>query len=69
MKRIEAQKLKRGDRFSFVPAAWHGPSKVISVVASGLDCVKITFDNPRVVNWPGIQYVKRTELVRKLKEA
>lgn len=64
---ISVNKLKRGDRFSFIPAAWHGPSVIMSVEKSGTDCVKLVFDNKKVINPPGIQYCLKTEKVRLLK--
>ena len=64
---IPVTKLKRGQRFSFIPAAWHGPSTVLSNEESGFNCVKLVFDNKKVINPPGIQYCLKTEKVRLLK--
>ena len=69
---VPVKKLKRGDRFCFIPGAWHGPSVVISINPSGAgyrEIMKLQFDNKRVVNWPGIQYIAADEKVRKWVEA
>jgi len=65
---VTITKLKRGQRFSFIPPAWHGPSVVLSNEKSGSDCVKLTFDNKKIINPPGIQYCLKTEKVRLLKD-
>lgn len=67
---IPAYKLKLGDRFNFIPAAWHGPGVITE--SYGTRCVlpaflveygnKVTgswtlkFDNDKVVNPPGVWY-------------
>lgn len=67
-KRIPVKKLKKGDRFNFIPAAWHGPSIVMKVDSPVGEVLKITFNNDKVINWPGIRYVHKDELVTLLKK-
>ena len=59
---IAVSELKPGDVFDWPGGSWHGPSVVREASAEaghwrwrdGL--VKIVFDNPRVVNAPGVWY-------------
>ncbi len=62
----EARKLKPGDRFSFLPAAWYGPGIVTESYASG-DLWTLKFDNSKVVNPPGVWYGEPTTKVRLLR--
>lgn len=67
--KIEASKLKVGQRFSWIPKAWHGPCRLTSKIASG-DFLKITFDTKiPIVNPPAIAYVTPNFLFRKLRRA
>jgi hypothetical protein len=63
---LSARKLRRGMRFSEIPAAWHGPGVVTESYASGdIWCIK--FDNEKVVNPPGVLYISPETKVRILK--
>lgn len=42
--RVKVSDLRKGDRFSFIPAAWHGPGVVREVSHSG-DCWCLKFSN------------------------
>jgi len=64
--RIEVNKLRAGDRFSFIPAAWHGPS-VVRESRSSSSLWKLVFDNSQVVNPPGIWYGNPKTIVRVLR--
>jgi hypothetical protein len=66
MKVITAKELKHGNRFSFIPVAWHGPSVVCSSYPSG-DTWTLKYDNPKIINPPGVSYVKPDAKVRLLK--
>lgn len=63
---MKAKSLRRGDRFSFIPAAWHGPGRVLESRASG-DHWYIKFANSKVVNPPGIWYGDPNAQVTRLK--
>ena len=55
---IKISKLRPGDRFSSIPADWHGPGVVMESCGNGsIWCVK--FDNPKVVNPLGIIYAEK----------
>lgn len=59
-------KLKPGDRFSEIPAAWHGPGLVTESYPSGdIWCIK--FQNNKIINPPGVIYAKRESSIRLLK--
>lgn len=55
---VKVGELRKGDRFSFIPAAWHGPGVVREVYESG-DCWCLKFDNWQVINPPGVEYTKK----------
>ena len=66
-RRIRLSGLKVGDRFSFVPPAWHGSGVVIESRLSGESwCVR--FDNAKVINPPGVFYGKPETIVMLLKD-
>lgn len=59
-------KLKPGQRFSFIPAAWHGPA-IVREVYGNMSGWTLKFDNDRIVNPPGVYYCDGTEQVRILR--
>jgi hypothetical protein len=63
----ETRQLKPGNRFSFLPPAWHGPSIVRESHASG-NLWTLKFDNPKIVNPPGVWYGEPGTKVRLLKK-
>jgi hypothetical protein len=65
---IPVHNLKKGNRFSFSPAAWFGPAVVRESYVSGdLWCVK--FDAVDLVNPPGVFYGDPDTKVRLLRPA
>lgn len=57
-KTISIEKLKVGQRFSWIPAAWYGPAKLTEKTQQYYDgekCWDLVFDAP-VVNPPGREY-------------
>lgn len=64
---LKLKQLRRGMRFSFIPASWHGPSVVRESYKSG-DCWCVIYDNANVVNPPGRVYGDPDERVRILKK-
>lgn len=85
---IRVHELKAGNRFTFIPAAWHGPGVVTESYGTrnllgnlaifrdyplsrdrknrveGTWCIK--FDNNKVVNPPGVEYLHPETPVRLL---
>lgn len=63
--RVKVKNLKKGDRFSFIPAAWYGPGKIRR---SGLSDPhwRLEFDNAKVVNPPGLWYGDPSTVVMRL---
>jgi hypothetical protein len=55
---VKISDLKPGDRFSFIPAAWHGPRVCREVSDSG-HCWHLTFENWQIINPPGSEYTKK----------
>ena len=56
--RVKVSDLRKGDRFSFIPAAWHGPGVVREVSHSG-DCWCLKFSNWQIINPPGVEYTAK----------
>ena len=56
---VRISTLRPGDRFSEIPAAWHGPGVVIQSSESGSETWYIKFQNFKVVNPPGTLYAQR----------
>lgn len=73
-KTVEVCKLKPGDRFSFIPAEWFGPSVVrksyksgnLSNFSIGVSIWTIKFANWKLVNPPGVWYGDSDTKVRLL---
>jgi hypothetical protein len=82
VKVIKAHRLRRGDRFSFIPAEWYGPGVVRdSYGMRRVNCSPLAeligekvsgtwtlkFDNAKVINPPGVWYGHPDTKVRLLK--